>query len=358
MRILLIIFFFILFTGSLLANKLDSLFTNLEISRIDIIDFNNNSSKGSSLVDKDIIRITVPGLDILVDSGYIDCSKIKVYFNRYPVNGLYCEWDKMSKNLYIPFNLREITRNSIQLLDSIPDRFNKAFQISLALPIGKDENVRKIKYASTINLNLPNRKLGYAASFLISFLLFLLFLRLISSTNLLRGQIPEKLLVKDENDNPIQTPYSLARTQLAFWTFVIFISFLFIYITKGEFNSINSTALILLGISSTTAGASILIDKGEEKKEMEEEEKDKKPFIYKPSQGLITDIISDKNGVSIHRLQNVAFNLIYGAIFLITVYQTQQMPVFDENQWILLGISAGAYTGLKVTEKRSDKKED
>jgi hypothetical protein len=36
----------------------------------------------------------------------------------------------------------------------------------------------------------------------------------------------------------------------------------------------------------------------------------------KKTQGLLTDILSDEHGVSIHRLQAVAFNVIYGIGFV------------------------------------------
>lgn len=56
-------------------------------------------------------------------------------------------------------------------------------------------------------------------------------------------------------------PYSLSRTQGAFWFFIILAAYLFIGLVTGDFsNSVNSTALILLGIGAGTVLGSAAID--------------------------------------------------------------------------------------------------
>jgi hypothetical protein len=71
------------------------------------------------------------------------------------------------------------------------------------------------------------------------------------------------------------------------------------------------------------------------------------------SSGLLTDIMSDENGISIHRFQMVAWTAVLTAIFVWKVCQDFAMPEFSSTLLTLMGISAGAYVTLKVPEKHS-----
>ena len=65
---------------------------------------------------------------------------------------------------------------------------------------------------------------------------------------------------------------------------------------------------------------------------------------------LLTDILSDANGISFHRFQMAAWTLVLGIIFISSVYYNLAMPVFDTTLMGLLGLSAGTYLGLKIPE--------
>ncbi|HEV7404340.1 MAG TPA: hypothetical protein VGO11_15470, partial [Chthoniobacteraceae bacterium] len=56
-------------------------------------------------------------------------------------------------------------------------------------------------------------------------------------------------------------PYSLARCQMALWFFLISLAFVFLWQMLGRKDTVNNTAVILLGISSFTAVGSALITK-------------------------------------------------------------------------------------------------
>jgi len=85
-----------------------------------------------------------------------------------------------------------------------------------------------------------------------------------------------------------------------------------------------------------------------------------------PSEGFLQDILSDKYGISIHRFQAFIFNLVFGLWFIyktvvnlkgITTSASGQVvnaiiPVFSTNNLILLGLSAGTYAALKLTENK------
>ena len=144
----------------------------------------------------------------------------------------------------------------------------------------------------------------------------------------------------------LQRPYSLAKTQLAWWTFIIMGSYLVIYCVTGEMTNISMTTLSLLGISAGTAGLSGLIgapgDVG-------------KPLPGGPviSQGWLTDILSDSNGVSINRLQKVVITVLLGYFFARTVYKTVALPEWNNNETLLLAISSATYLGLKWQDNKT-----
>jgi hypothetical protein len=112
-------------------------------------------------------------------------------------------------------------------------------------------------------------------------------------------------------------------------------------------NSIDTTALILLGISAGTTAASQIIDKREIDRNASRPQD-------KESDGFVNDILSDGHGVSIHRYQNVLFTLVIGWFYIVTVWENYKMPVLSETVLILMGLSAATYASMKATESKSE----
>lgn len=206
-----------------------------------------------------------------------------------------------------------------------------------------------------------------------------------------------KVTFKDENGKlvlssevrPVMKTYSLARTQLAFWVFVTLASFFFIWIVTTDRQTLPTFVLGILGISSATAVGSTLIDSsrrtGSESdrdaleaqltqlqtaaasetdatklasinrqiKETQDAIKRIEDFRPGPTRGFWKDILSDDTGITIHRFQIVAWTIVLGIIFGVTVINTLLMPNFDGTLLALMGISSGAYISLKPTEKQS-----
>ena len=149
-------------------------------------------------------------------------------------------------------------------------------------------------------------------------------------------------------------PYSFARVQLAWWTVLVLSAFISIFIVRHSAPTFDSSTLYLLGIASATTIGATLIDVSDQNN----------PNVTSmaqnmPSDNFWLDILSDKNGVDIHRFQTVVFNLVFGVWFIIEVFtnlpQTKIdinhiIPVISGNNLILLGVSAGTYAALKTTE--------
>jgi hypothetical protein len=186
-------------------------------------------------------------------------------------------------------------------------------------------------------------------------------------------------LLKDISD-ATHKPYSYSRVQLAFWTIIIFSSFISIYLVTGRIPTFDASTLILLGISTGTTAAASLIDASDQSKNIP---------LSQDSEGktLILDILSDNNGISIHRLQTVLFNVVIGIWYIqhvnmelanlcsdllrcaavVDVHQCQLpildkyvpdlavnkiIPIVSDNNLILMGISAGTYAVLKTNENK------
>jgi hypothetical protein len=155
-------------------------------------------------------------------------------------------------------------------------------------------------------------------------------------------------LTDEENTN---TYYSFSKAQFAFWTFIIVASFIFIWTFTTDLQSINTTALILLGITSATIVTSNLIGVNEEQNTVDRNELLKARTKTEKTSFLV-DIISDASGISIHRLQALIFNLVFGIAFIHQVLTNYSMPEFNEVQLILLGLSNGTYAFLKTSENK------
>jgi hypothetical protein len=170
-------------------------------------------------------------------------------------------------------------------------------------------------------------------------------------------------------------PYSYARVQLAWWTVVVLSSLVAIIFVKGALPTLDSSTLILLGISASTTVVARVTDISDRANA------DPSTLLSQDFNGenFLLDILSDKNGVSIHRFQAVVINLVFGIWFISQVLGhlgglppcttdtmtdsvmkdcavhplNYMMPVIGMNNLILLGISAGTYAAVKTTENKA-----
>jgi hypothetical protein len=162
---------------------------------------------------------------------------------------------------------------------------------------------------------------------------------------LVRNQLPE--FFEDEStQSPGKKPFSLSRTLFCFWTLLIFFSFCYIGITKDELPKIDSNILLLMGIASGTALAGRAIDKTQAANPKVTRIQDQ------ARQNFLKDILTDANGISISRFQTLCFNLIYGGIFISTLFVSGQIFGFDASALALLGLSSGAYAVTKIPENQ------
>jgi len=69
------------------------------------------------------------------------------------------------------------------------------------------------------------------------------------------------------------------------------------------------------------------------------------------SKNFFDDTLTDANGISLHRVQLMAWTVVIGLIFCFAVYENLALPTYDATILALIGISGGTYLGFKVPEQ-------
>jgi hypothetical protein len=68
------------------------------------------------------------------------------------------------------------------------------------------------------------------------------------------------------------------------------------------------------------------------------------------SRGL-ADLLADRDGYSLHRVQMAVFTVVLQVLFWASVGHRLLIPEFDNTLLALMGISSGTYLGFKLPEK-------
>jgi hypothetical protein len=213
-------------------------------------------------------------------------------------------------------------------------------------------------------------------------------------TNILRESGPEPGGRK-------RKAFSLGRSQMAFWFLLVLASYLGILLITRDQCPIPSQVIGLMGIAAITALGSAAVDisrrsaaqvelprcvaqkteaartaavaaggaapagaaagvapataAGALEKALDREIRESEARLA-PSvaQDFWRDILSDADGISLHRFQIVVWTIVLGVIFIVSVYQYLAMPEFDSSLLLLMGISAGAFLGFKIPEKAAE----
>ena len=163
---------------------------------------------------------------------------------------------------------------------------------------------------------------------------------------MLRDRIPDPT---NGDPNP---PFSLGRTQMGFWLLLTVGTFLYLWLVSGQFiHVITIDVLALLGISAVSGLSARAIDV-QTTTAAKAAAAAGGPPIPTPaqSQGFWNDILSDGNGIVLHRIQLVAWSLILGAIFVWSAIWSFAYPPSDGLLLLLAGVVNGTYLGFKVTE--------
>ena len=111
--------------------------------------------------------------------------------------------------------------------------------------------------------------------------------------------------------------------------------------------SFNTSILLLLGISVSTTGIAsfISIKFGA-----------KASLPLKGNRNFLCDVLTDGESYSVQRVQIFAWNLILGIYFVGYTINNKTMPEFSETMLLLMGISSASYLGNKIPEQKEQLK--
>lgn len=146
------------------------------------------------------------------------------------------------------------------------------------------------------------------------------------------------LFVCERSSEPSQKPFSLSRCQMLWWLFWMMFSYIFIYMATGATDTLNETALGLLGIGSGTTIGAVLLDNNS--------------ISDGKTQGFWKDLLSSKKqeGPNISRLQLILWTMVLTVIFGVSVYGRLAIPQLSPTLLALQAIASGTYLGSKVSE--------
>lgn len=283
-------------------------------------------------------------------------------------------------------------------LDSIRELFVATRDVSLSVGLEDEYPVASdIKEGNKFHLlRVHLLRLLFWAILLLACLY--IFYRLARDTDIIRDRKP--VLWNQRK------PYSLSRTQAAWWFFFVVIGFIFIWLVTGQ-RDLSPSVLVLLGIGFATAIGSTVIDQNrsaallteetvatgelttllQEKDALEQELTDlkkklnpKAPADNPQAQAAFDakqqqygakikeirtkfpdalgwkhirfriDILSDAHGVNFHRFQMVIWTVVLGLVFIHEVLSRLAMPEFSTTLLTLMGISNGTYLIGKTSE--------
>jgi hypothetical protein len=318
----------------------------------------------------DLLVVQVDNLSNLVAQAAQEHRQIVLYLDGFALPGLYPESvDTLRNELRFQLQRTDSTRQAWATLLGSPKHFVRAISVSVGLE-NEYPVATEVQGSNRINLIVIHQ--GWSCVCIIFLVLCVVwFWCLGKDSQLLRDPGP------DPGPGNLR-PYSLAKTQMAVWSVVILVSFLSIWAITGAYDTVTNSALVLMGIGAGTALAVIVQDKGKEgqsniggkSKQMNDLANDqtqtpdvKAAGIAKlkqdiqdlapVTQSFLPDILTDADGISLHRLQLAIWTLVLVIIFIKEVYCNLAMPEFGGTLLALMGISSGTYIGFMIPEDHS-----
>jgi len=219
--------------------------------------------------------------------------------------------------------------------------FTRRVEVEVGLEDGS-ERASEAAVGAGVTLRLFPRGKASGAAFL--------FLVILTGTLIAGARTP---LLRDAGPRPAPTPrdprglgtFSFARVQMLWWTVFAAFALLLLWAVTGTFHPPSASLLALMGVSAGTYVLAAVID--DNKAGLQPGG----PAAVGPSEGILNDILSDRNGYSLHRVQMLIWTAVSSAVFLGALLNTLAVPEIDPTMLGLMGLSSGTYLGFKLPEK-------
>jgi hypothetical protein len=203
------------------------------------------------------IKVQVENLDKWVAQPDHDPSKFVLYVDGNAFKGLLPAL--VENNTMLQFDLKRLPDNkeNKDAWTAVLSRRPKDWTRNVPLTVGFENGVQ---VPTTVKATLTVINQRWFWVFVISFLAAIaLFWWLAYKSDIIRdtGPQPEG---KNEKGKPNRKPYSLARTQMAFWFFIVIISYVFIWMVTSDLSNLTASVLGLIGISAATGLGAAVVD--------------------------------------------------------------------------------------------------
>jgi len=204
-----------------------------------------------TLALRQTIKVTIKNLPNLMKQAGSDLSKVILYIDGEPFK-FKNHKAALIDGKTLAFDLRRDDENKATWTTLLSKKGEDFCHRAVSVSIGIENELPIPTLATTVPLVRVDESwlklfLGTGFAFL------LLFLVLAAKSDLLRdaGTI---------EDNTQRKMYSLARTQMALWTFVVIIAYVFIWMVTSDISSLTPGVIGLMGISAITGLGSAAID--------------------------------------------------------------------------------------------------
>jgi chaperonin cofactor prefoldin len=352
----------------------------------------------------DLVKVEVQDLDKWAATPTNDPAKLVPFLNGLALLGNYPEEIHTSEN-HLHYHLRITSENKKVWTDLLGAPTGLRHPVTFSVGLEGQSPFDSVFHSKDkeVPLTVISPVYGIIALVLVLATLILL-VWLARTTNLIREPGPKPAGGK-------LRPYNLGRTQMAFWFFLVYASYVAIWLITNALDTITASLLGLIGISAGTALSEAMIDSGKdslktgqlqdltaEKQSLEQsipelqsqisavnakatlapEDVSNRDSLNKQTQdsrtrlaqvnqqiqaltpsasddissGFLRDVLSDASGYSFHRFQIFAWTLVLGVIFISSVYNELTMPEFSATLLGLMGISSGTYIGFKFPEEK------
>ena len=280
----------------------------------------------------DRVSVHVQNFGKLLEEVNGNCANIVLFINGMPIKGLKPEsCDKTQGHVRYLLHRTDDSEDVWHKLLGSPRHYANPVSLS----VGADPQFSVRSEVAEFYLEAVPR--GWFFLFIVLAVVFAFFIvTLCRRTSIIRSghaTVP-----------PHQRPYSLSLFQMVFWFFLVIVAYVFMWLINDELDTITESVLALIGIGAATAIGSTMIDKNKTQTA---------PEAADVSRGFVKDVLSDADGISLHRFQMFVWTLVLGVIFVASVYETLSMPEFSTTLLGLMGISSGTYLGFKVPEKNA-----
>jgi hypothetical protein len=202
----------------------------------------------------DVIRVQIDHLSEWATMN--DPAKLVPYINGRAIRGNYPVEIHASKN-HVHFHLRIMPENRHVWIDLLGGPTGARRPVALSVGLEDQAQFDTVfDQRNRVILTVISPVYGVIA-LLVVLITLIVFVWLVCTTNLIR----------EPGSNPARgklRPYNLGRTQMAFWFFMIYMSYLVIWLITSALDTITPSLLGLMGISAGTALGEAMIDSGKD----------------------------------------------------------------------------------------------